>query len=309
MNNTARVYDFVDYKNKLELQNNRSNEVEIENELDAQKLLLEMMQEIKNLKQQIAENAPKPKKMKKRIKHDGNAIAIKENSKFCFKDHSQIELIEKTFIEYINKKDKYRQSRFKNWMYFIFSMNVALRVSDLRSLRFENIIKTMDLENNYIEFRDEIAVRNQDGILEKKTMNSHKTNRHIYLNDTVKKSVSLYLQNFKDVKLEDYMFQNKSTNSNGQNKSMSTQAVDYFLAKFDERSGLNLGITSHSLRRTWAWNYYINAGSTHDALLEIQIILGHTDILTTMRYIGITKDMISDGYKNNNIGMKFEYEF
>ena len=77
------------------------------------------------------------------------------------------------------------QGRYRDNMLFIVGINFGLRVSDLITLRFANII------NDDCTFRDRFS------ILEKKTKNTrkHKRNRYITINTAVVEAVTLYLEN------------------------------------------------------------------------------------------------------------------
>lgn len=300
--NLANVLNFGDYKN----QNNSKIETQSDG-LSTEEMFKIMFDKITSLEKQIEESKPKVKtKAKKQIDFTGEIQNVKEYSKFCFKDELQIEMIEKTLLKYINKNDAYKRSRVKLYVYYIMSLNLGLRVSDMLCLKFGNIIKSINLEKNEIIFRDEIGVNEDDGILETKTRNSRdiRKNRHVSINDTVKKSILFYLENYNDITLDDFIFQNDSVNSNLENKAMTLHAINKSLKAFDNRSGLCLGLNSHSLRRSFSWNYYNSHGNSHDSLLELQTILGHSSMAITMKYIGITKDMINEGYNTNNIGMK-----
>lgn len=308
MDNTAKILSFQDYKNNAT--NEKLNTIGSENELSTQELLLKMMCQIEDLKKQVEENnKSKVKKERKRIEHNGEMIVKKEYSKISLTEE-QIEIIEKTFREYIKKEDAYMKSRYKLYMYFVIQLNCALRISDILSLRFYNLIDKMDLNNGEIKFREEIGLGCENGILEKKTRNSRNNcvNRHITINNNMKRIISLYLNNFKDTKLDEFLFTNQSTNSNNDSKAISKQSIDYSLKIFAKRSNLDIILNSHNLRRTWSRNYYIQQGATHEALVELQMMLGHTTIAMTEKYLGLSKDKIADGYLNNNVGMKSDVE-
>ena len=75
------------------------------------------------------------------------------------------------------------QKRYRDNMLFIVGINFGLRVSDLRELRFCNLI------NSNFTFKDTFP------IFEKKTRNTRKKkkNRYITINNAVMESVVLYL--------------------------------------------------------------------------------------------------------------------
>lgn len=81
--------------------------------------------------------------------------------------------------------------RYRDNMLFIVGINFGLRVSDLRMLRFSNLI------NDNFTFRDNFPV------FEKKTRNTRKRkkNRYITINTAVIEAVTLYLENTPNVTL------------------------------------------------------------------------------------------------------------
>ena len=108
---------------------------------------------------------------------------------------------------------------YRNNMLFILGINFGLRVSDLRMLRFSNLI------NENFVFKDRFPV------FEKKTRNTRKKkqNRYITINKAVRDAVTLYLEHTPGVSLSDYMFQkeaNEQGNNSGKSKRFSTQVIE-----------------------------------------------------------------------------------
>ena len=59
-------------------------------------------------------------------------------------------------------------------------------------------------------------------------------------------------------------------------------------------AGLAKRVTPHTLRHSFATHWLENAEGSHEiALLRLQLLLGHTDIKTTMRYLHVTTGMIA----------------
>ena len=93
-----------------------------------------------------------------------------------------------------------KNGRWRDYMLFVVGINFGLRVSDLRLLRFANIINP-----NFV-FKDRFPV------FEKKTRNTRKkkVNRYITVNDAVIEAVTLYLEHTDGVSLSDFMFRSLS---------------------------------------------------------------------------------------------------
>ena len=184
------------------------------------------------------------------------------------------------------------EERFRDNMLFIVGINFGLRVSDLRMLRFSNLI------NDDFTFRDRFP------ILEKKTKNTRKRqrNRYITINSAVIDAVTLYLENTPGVRLDDYMFKSVSNNSNGKNAPISKQGVDLMLKGVARDLGLGNRMATHSLRKTFAYHQMVMSGNDPRKLLLLQKMFGHSSAAQTLDYIGITSEEIDDAYRNLNLG-------
>ena len=196
-------------------------------------------------------------------------------------------------IEDIFKISEYLISnkRYRDNMLFIVGINFGLRVSDLRVLRFSNLI------NDNLVFKDNFPV------FEKKTRNTRKRkkNRYITINDAVIEAVTLYLENTPDISLSDYMFRGES-NRCDKNKPLTPQSIDRILKKFSSELGLSVKISTHTLRKTFCYHQMLMSNNDGRKLLLLQKMLGHSSPAQTLDYIGITSEEIEDAYKNLNLG-------
>lgn len=184
------------------------------------------------------------------------------------------------------------KKRFRDNMLFIVGINFGLRVSDLRTLRFSNLI------NDDCTFRDRFAV------FEKKTRNTRKRqkNRYITINTAVVEAVTLYLENTPNVRLSDYMFRSESNRGSNKNEPISKQGVDYMLKGVARDLGLGNRMATHSLRKTFAYHQMVMSGNDPRKLLLLQKMFGHSTAAQTLDYIGITGEEIDEAYRNLNLG-------
>lgn len=190
------------------------------------------------------------------------------------------------------------QKRYRDNMLFIVGINFGLRVSDLRSLRFSHLI------NDDCTFRDRFS------ILEKKTKNTrkHKRNRYITINTAVVEAVTLYLENTKNVHLSDYMFKSESNRGGNLNEPLSNKSVDRILKGIAKDLGLGNRMSTHSLRKTFAYHQMVMSGNDPRKLLLLQKMFGHSSAAQTLDYIGITSEEIDEAYRNLNLGsVNFNY--
>jgi integrase len=184
------------------------------------------------------------------------------------------------------------QGRYRDNMLFIVGINFGLRISDLRVLRFCDII------NEDCTFRDRFAV------FEKKTRNTRKVkkNRYITVNTAVVEAVTLYLEHTPDVKLDDYMFRSESNNGKNKNQPISKQAVDMMLKGVARDLGLGIRMATHTLRKTFAFHQMVMSNNDPRKLLLLQKMFGHSTSAQTLDYIGITSDEIDEAYRQMNLG-------
>lgn len=191
--------------------------------------------------------------------------------------------------EYLKATERYRDN-----MLFIVGINFGLRVSDLLTLRFSNLI------NENYSFRDSFP------ILERKTKNtrsaSNRRNRWITINTAVIEAVTLYLEHTSKVCLSDYLFRSESNNGRGENKPLDRKSVDRILKGIASSLGLSNKMSTHSLRKTFGYHQMVMGGNDPRKLLLLQKMFGHSTSAQTLDYIGITGDEIEEAYKLLNLG-------
>lgn len=81
---------------------------------------------------------------------------------------------------------------------------------------------------------------------------------------------------------------------------ISRQYVHLFIKEAGASVGIKENISSHSMRKTFAANYYYsNIKTNPGAINTLQDMLNHKDSSTTLRYIGLTQDILDSAYMNN----------
>ena len=191
--------------------------------------------------------------------------------------------------DYLIKNGRYRDN-----MLFIVGINFGLRVSDLRVLRFSNLI------NDNCTFKDSFPV------FEKKTRNTRKrkTNRYITINDAVIEAVTLYLQHTPNVCLSDYMFRSESNHGGNINEPLSIKSIDRILKGIANDLDLNIKMSTHTLRKTLCYWMMVRGGNDQRRLLLLQKMLNHASPAQTLGYIGLTAEEVEAAYKDLNIGIR-----
>jgi integrase len=176
--------------------------------------------------------------------------------------------------EKINLLGEYLWKKSPKWgLYFYLGINTSLRVSDLIKL------KKMDLLGSHIE------------IQEKKT---EKTKR-ILINDSLREKINIYLQSVfldKAVLPESYLFTYR-----GNLNHVSRQAASNILSNAAKELGI-VKFNNHSLRKTFGYHIY---KKTNDLALVMKF-LNHSNLSSTLRYLGIAQDQMDQTIKNFNPG-------
>lgn len=222
--------------------------------------------------------------------------AIEDTSYEIAEDHTSepIKSIEDIMMisDYLIRSGRYRDN-----MLFIVGINFGLRVSDLRMLRFSHIID------------DTFTFKTTFPVFEKKTRNTRKVkkNRYITINDAVIEAVTLFLENTPNVCLSDYMFRSMSNNGSYENEPMHRNSIDRILKGINKDLDLGLQMSTHTLRKTFAYHQMAMSGNDPRKLLLLSKMLGHSSPAVTMDYIGITSEEIESAYMNLNLGCNKYY--
>lgn len=184
------------------------------------------------------------------------------------------------------------RGRYRDNMLFIVGINVGLRASDLRMLRFCNLI------NDNLTFKDTFPV------FEKKTRNTRKKkkNRYITINAAVMEAVTLYLEKTPDVHLSDYMFRSISNHGGAENKPMTIRGMNLLLEGIARDMKLSMHLSTHSLRKTFCYHQMLMSHNDPRKLMLLQKMLNHSTPAQTLDYIGITSEEIEEAYQKLNLG-------
>lgn len=197
-------------------------------------------------------------------------------------------------IDDINRISEYliANGRYRDNMLFIVGINFGLRVSDLRVLRFSNLI------NENFVFKNSFPVFEQ----KTRTTRKRKKNRYITINTAVVEAVTLYLEKTPNVRLSDYMFRSMSNRGGGQNEPLTLMSIDRILKGIGKELNINAKISTHTLRKTFGYHQMLMANNDSRKLLLLQKIFNHSSPAQTLDYIGITVEEIEEAYMKLNLG-------
>jgi len=157
----------------------------------------------------------------------------------------------------------------RNYLLFSMGCNLALRISDLLSLRVKDVIDSKGDIKTYLFIK------------ESKTGRPAK----IYLNNTVKEALTYYLNKSKGIDPDSYLFKSERSN-----KKLDRVRAWGLIQKWTSDVGLEAErYGTHTLRKTWGYQARMQGASIE----QISEKYGHKSVTVTRRYIGISQEEIN----------------
>lgn len=168
----------------------------------------------------------------------------------------------------------------RDYMLFVVGINVGLRAGDLLKLKIEDVFQNGNIVDNVV-------------INEGKT---HKK-REFELNKSVKDVITLYLSTLKDINGDNYLFKSRKGN-----EALKVASAHKIIKTTLKELNIKGNYGTHTLRKTFAYHIYTNNIKSNPSIINtLQKMLNHSSASTTLRYIGITKEVITDVYNNLNL--------
>jgi integrase len=168
----------------------------------------------------------------------------------------------------------------RDYMLFTVGINIGLRAGDLLSLKIKDI-----MHDGVII--DEVV------IYEEKT----EKKRKFELNKSAKDALRLYLDTLQNIDADSYLF--KSRKGDG---ALTVESAHKIIKTTLRELSIKGNFGTHSLRKTFAYHIYANNIRTNPTIINtLQKMLNHSSAAVTLRYIGITKEVISDVYNSLNL--------
>ena len=168
-----------------------------------------------------------------------------------------------------------RDGDYKFTLLITIGMFTGLRISDILSLRFKDLLGKEHIE-----------------VIEKKTGKVRK----ILVNEHLQETVSRISSKLANLDPEQFIFLNRF-----KTKTMSPQYVNWMLKELVKKYGVvknSNGIKSHSLRKSFGRRVWENNDKSEKGLIMLNEIFNHSSIKTTKIYLGIRDKEIQDVYQN-----------
>lgn len=169
-----------------------------------------------------------------------------------------------------------KESR-RDYLLFVMGINVGLRIGDLLQLRIEDVV-----DENTSKIKSSVQVREQ------KTGKM----REFTINKAATAAIQEYLDSLGSRNPKAFLF--KSRKGDG---PLTTRSAHKLIKTTLRELGIKGNYGTHSLRKTFGYHRYIN----NVKLETLQRMFNHSSPATTLRYIGITREVIIDAYNSVNL--------
>jgi len=235
----------------------------------------------------------------KRINADGTIDQRHKNtsnkkagvsSKVYFLNREEIELMKNAFIKKIESSNTPTNELMnrRNYALFCMGINVGLRISDIIKLKWSDVF------DKHWQVKDMLSLK------PKKTERFNKYVTIIF-NDSFKTSVQDYKQEVTRLKdlpeLDDYIFCGKMYSE----IPIQEKSFCAIIKRTAEKAGIKKNVGTHSLRKTFGRNFYIESPDRAYALRMLQECFKHATPAQTLTYIGITIEELVNFYNSVNL--------
>ncbi|SDZ04925.1 tyrosine-type recombinase/integrase [Thermoactinomyces sp. DSM 45892] len=150
---------------------------------------------------------------------------------------------------------------------FVFGLNSALRISDIVGLKVKDVMK-----NGQPKKRVSLREEKTDKIKE----------------FPLNKSIIHELKHFKNADPEDYLFPSQKGGH------LCTRYASRTIKKVAKQIGIEGNFGSHSMRKSFGYTQLKNG----TPLAIIMQLLNHSSEKDTLRYVGITQEVLDEAYMN-----------
>lgn len=235
----------------------------------------------------------KPKSPKARDNSGGLKPAGVSSEVYAFRTDEEIKSMIDVFDKHINEAtdEHHRQLASRNKLLFVIGINVGLRASDLITLKWSFFLD--GVKDGEYKFKDFYTLQ------PKKTRKQKKFVK-LFFNNTVKKVIVEYLNEFPMDNLDEYMF--KSREGDG---AIAATTLWRIIKNAAKEAGINQNIGSHSLRKSFGFRAWHDAEDKDKALVILSYVFNHSSVATTRKYIGIMDDEIKDVFDSLELGYDF----
>ena len=198
----------------------------------------------------------------------------------AIKDREHLEQVKDYFLS---------QGKYRDYAIFVFGINTALRCSDILALNISNVLT------------EDGVIADRLKVIEKKTARFGRT-KEVILNQATKEALYLYLtylgnENIYYLEPNQPLFRSNKISSKTHEYRLGRPAYYEILRSAANAVNLTEHIGTHSMRKTFGYNCF----TTTQSLELTSKAIGHKSAATTLDYIGITNQDISNVILNLNL--------
>ena len=217
-----------------------------------------------------------------------NKVAGVSSEVYPFVSEEEIKVMIDVFDKRIEEApdDDKRWIACRNKMLFLIGINLGVRASDLCGLKYSFFM------NNDGSFKEHYSLK------PKKTRKKNKFVK-LYFNQTVKKAITNYINEYPVEDLDEYLFKSRKGGA------ITEKSLWKIIVDAAKDAGLKGNYGSHSLRKTFGYHIWHNAEDKEKSLVILMSIFNHSSIATTKKYIGLMDEEIEDVFNELNIGIDF----
>ena len=220
-----------------------------------------------------------------------NKVAGQDSEVYAFKTKEEIDAMIDVLDNHINTatNDNQKQIAYRNKMLFVIGINIGIRGSDLRTLKWSFFFDKKD--NGTLKFKTFYVIQPMKQRKQKKFVK-------LFFNDAVRNAINSYIEKYPIDNLDDYLFTSRKGD-----EPIEVSSLCRIVKSTAAEAGIEQNIGSHSLRKTfgfWCWH---NSEDKNKALVILQQIFNHSSTQVTSRYIGILDDEIEDMFHSINLGL------
>lgn len=166
-----------------------------------------------------------------------------------------------------------KERDYKYYIMTVIGLNTGLRISDILKLKVDDILGT------------HITIKEQ------------KTGKYkrFLINDNLRNELDRYIKQANLTK-DNYLIPSNKRDKNGNEKPISRVQAYNILKSVGDQLGIS-NIGTHTLRKTFGYFYY----QQYKDIATLQQIFNHSSPSITLKYIGITDDIIDSTISNFSI--------
>lgn len=168
----------------------------------------------------------------------------------------------------------------RNYTIFTLGILFGIRAGDLCTLKIHNIMSDIGRFKTHCD------------LYEQKT---GKFNNPA-ITEAARALLTDYLQELGDYTMDDYLFRSRQRDENGNYRPITIQQLNNVIKAAAKACGVPGHISSHSLRKTFAYQLLKQNPDNDEAKFALQKMLNHNDFATTLTYCGLMQDSL-DKYR------------